>query len=370
MSVRRNVTAQPSPSNRLELVLAAGLQQHCKPCSAPPATIEAIGIPVPDAANPNITVEDDVCTICLEPLISDDPNYAEDIEALKCVNPFYKHQFHLSCILDYYQSLVQNYERCPICRTLMTSEELDRFDDLLTPVALPVPTPAVPAPTPRRPVREKAFLYVMVRNLGFGGRTNRSGPHLLLIGHKQRNDKRHWGVPGGLRDRSDPDAMYTAVRELLEEMGVNRRPSPRDVVNAMANMSRHGLQTVVPTNRAGFSAYAVVFDTALEFERKMGLTNMLRARNVQGVPGIKDKYFVDMSSETKGYTYVPIVPIVPGARLQPPPLPTFAVRNPQGVTYRAVRASDGLSTGNMSVTQLKLRRGVSDRAMRGARAML
>lgn len=222
-------------------------------------------------------------------------------------------------------------------------------------------------------MREKAFLYVIVRNLGFGGGTNSSGPHMLLIGHKKRNDKRQWGVPGGFKDRSDPDAQYTAVREFLEEMGIHRRPSRTDVVNAMGEMLRHGgLTTVIPTNRAGFSAYGAVFDTALEFERKMGLTNMLRARGVQGVPRIKDKYFVDMSSETKGYTYVPIVPIGQGRNAPPagPPLPMFAVRNPQGVVYRAVRAADGLSTGGMSVTQLKLRRGVSDRAMRKTRAMM
>jgi hypothetical protein len=147
-------------------------------------------------------------------------------------------------------------------------------------------------------------------------------------------------------DRNDGgDATWTAVREFLEEMGIVRRPTDTDVSDFRYLMQRHGnLRTVVPTNRSGFSAHAVVFDTALEFERKMMLTQMLRARGVQGVPQIKDKYFVDMSSETKGYTYVPIVPGPPSA----PPLPTFAVRNAQG----------------------KLRRGVSDRAMRGARAMV
>lgn len=385
----RGVVSSPAQSNRLDYVLSVGFQRFCQPCNVMPATSGNIGIPVPDPAHPSVQVNtDDVCVICLDPLDPNDPN--EEIEALKCVTPFYKHQFHLSCILDYYDSLINNYgeTRCPICRTDMTYEETDRFDDLLTPVVAPAPAPAPraaqrrtprqtprqtprPAPTPRRPVREKAFLYVMVRNLGFGGRTNRSGPHLLLIGHKQRNDKRHWGVPGGLKDRSDPNSGYTAVREFLEEMGINRSPNQADVTNAMTEMARRGsFQNVVPTNRSGFSAYGIVFDTAIEFERKMGLTNMLRSKGVQGVPTIKDKYYVDMSSETKGYTYVPIVPIVPG---QPPSatvLPTFPVRPPLGMPYRAVRAANGLSAGNMNVTQLKLRRGVSERAMRNTRAML
>jgi ADP-ribose pyrophosphatase YjhB (NUDIX family) len=221
-------------------------------------------------------------------------------------------------------------------------------------------------------VREKAFLYVIVRNLGFGGRTNRSGPHLLLIGHKQHNDKRHWGVPGGLKDRSDPDSAYTAVREFLEEMGIKRRPNQTDVVNATGEMVRHGsfqkpsFQNVVPTNRSGFSAYGLVFDTALEFERKMGLTYMLRSKGVQGIPTIKDKYYVDMSSETKGYTYVPIAP--PPSAMVLPTFPVSSRRNGVVSLYRAVRAANGLS--DVNVTQLKLRRGVSERAMRNTRAML
>ena len=364
----RSVASSPSQSNRLDHVLSAGVQRFCKPCIVLPAASGNIGIPVPDANHP---VADDVCVICLDPLKPDDPNDAEEIEALRCVTPFYKHQFHLSCILDYYDNLINNYGdiRCPICRTDMTSEEQDRFDDLLTPVAVPAapaPAPAQratqrqtprqtprPAPTPRRPVREKAFLYVMVRNLGFGGATNHSGPHLLLIGHKQRNDKRQWGVPGGFKDRSDPDSAHTAVREFLEEMGIKRHPNRADVANSMAEMARRGrFQNVVPTNRSGFAAYGLVFDTALEFEKRMGLTNMLRKNNVRRVPTIKDKFFVEMSSETKGYTYVPVVPIVAGQPAPAPVLPTFAVRSPapHNVLYRAVRAANGLSAGNMNVT--------------------
>lgn len=381
----RGIVTSPAQPNRLDYVLSVGVKRFCQPCNVMPAASGNIGIPLPDPANPNVQVNtDDVCVICLDSLDPNDPN--DEIEALKCVTPFYKHQFHLSCILEYYDSLINNYSetRCPICRTDMTDEETDRFQGLLTPVATPAPAPAPraaqrqtprqtprPAPTPRRPVREKAFLYVMVRNLGFGGRTNRSGPHLLLIGHKQGNDKRHWGVPGGLKDRSDPDSAYTAVREFLEELGINSRPNRVDVANAMSQMARQGSsQNVVPTNRFGFSAYGLVFDTALEFERRMGLTNMLRNKGVQHVPTIKDKYYVAMSSETRGYTYVPIVPIVAG---QPPPatvLPTFSVRTSRGVLYRAVHAANGLSAGNMNVTQLKLRRGVSERAMRNTRAML
>lgn len=218
----------------------------------------------------------------------------------------------------------------------------------------------------------------MVRNLGFGGATNRSGPHMLLIGHTRVNAKREWGVPGGLKDSSDPNAAYTAVREFLEEMGIKARPTQTDVSNAMSVMTRRGgFRNVVPTNRSGFSAYGVVFDTALDFELKMGLTDMLRTKGVTGTPKINDKYYVKMSQETKGYTYVPIAQFVPNPagnpprRTPPPPvLPTFPVRPPQGAPYRAVRAASGLSAGNMNVTQLKLRRGVSEKAMRETSLML
>jgi 8-oxo-dGTP pyrophosphatase MutT (NUDIX family) len=202
-------------------------------------------------------------------------------------------------------------------------------------------------------------MYVLVRNLGFGGNTNRSGPHLLLMGHKQHNDRRHWGVPGGLMDRSDTGPMYTAVREFLEEMGVSQRPSRRDVDKARSAMGLRGMQMVVPTNNSGFSAFAVVFDTALAFENEMGITNMLRTKRLTFPPDINAKYNVDLSAETKGFTYVPV-------NAPPRPvLPSFQVRPPQGPSYRAVRAGPGLQ-----VTQLKLRRGISERALRGAARML
>jgi 8-oxo-dGTP pyrophosphatase MutT (NUDIX family) len=194
---------------------------------------------------------------------------------------------------------------------------------------------------------------------------------MLLLGHKKLNSKREWGVPGGLKDRSDPDASYTAVREFLEETGIKAHPTPLDVAAAMSKMMRHGsVQNIVPPNRSGFSAYGLVFDNAKQFEKEIGLTKMLKDSGVRGTPTIQHRYEVEMSRETKGYTYVPIQPIVVG---QPATLgtvlPTFLVTaNP--APYRAVRPAPGITARHGPVRQLKLRRGVSDRAMRGTRAML
>lgn len=326
--------------------------------SALPRVCVPVGIPVPSVDHPAIAVEREDCVICLEPLVPDDPNDFEEVEALECVHLKYRHQFHLQCLLEHFDHEVYEH-RCPICRTDMTTGEVRRLADLLSPMPAAPPTPAAQPTRPTRPVREKAFLYVIVRNLGFGGATNRSGAHLLLIGHKQRNSFRRWGVPGGLRDRSDRDAVDTATREFLEEMGIAPRPSSTDIRNAVGLLQAHGLQTVVRTNRSGFSAHAVVFDTALEFERSMGLTTMLRRRGVRGVPRIDDKYTVDLSGETQGYTYVPL------QQAPAPPLATATVRTNQGEQYQAVRSASGLNN-----RQLRLRRGVSERALRAGRAMV
>lgn len=104
--------------------------------------------------------------------------------------------------------------------------------------------------------------------------------------------------------------------------------------------------------------HVAVFDTALEFERTMGMTNVLRSKGVRGVPTISDKFNVDLSRETKGYTYVPLN--IYGV------IDTFAVRSTRrGESYRATRSSHGLGS-----TQLRIRRGMSERAMKAAFQMV
>ena len=185
--------------------------------------------------------------------------------------------------------------------------------------------------------------------MGFGGYTNQRGPHLLLIGQTQKTGGvRHWGVPGGFSDRGDNgDATYTATRELLEEMGIHSHPSETQIKATQLLLVNKGLQTVIPTNNSGFSAHAVVFDTALQFEKAMGLTKVLRDRKVLTTPTLVHKYDVRLSRETQGYTYVPL------------PLDTATVRNHKNELYRAVR-----SVAELNSRQLRLRRGISMRAIR------
>jgi len=92
----------------------------------------------------------------------------------------------------------------------------------------------------------------------------------------------------------------------------------------------------------------------------MGLTSVLRRHGVRGTPRLVDKYDVHLSRETQGYTYVPLQQ-PPGV----PALPTAAVRNNQGELYRAVR-----SVADLRTRQLRLRRGVSMRAIGRALSMV
>ena len=87
-------------------------------------------------------------------------------------------------------------------------------DHLLTAAAPATPTTSSASAASHWDV---AFLFVVVEKLGFvKGKDEK--PHLLLIGHKQKNDYRHWGVPGGLRDKADPSSLFTAMREFGEEV--------------------------------------------------------------------------------------------------------------------------------------------------------
>jgi 8-oxo-dGTP pyrophosphatase MutT (NUDIX family) len=58
----------------------------------------------------------------------------------------------------------------------------------------------------------------------------RAGPppgSILLIRRAERDGDSwsgHWSLPGGRRDPSDPDALYTALRELYEECGIRLSP--------------------------------------------------------------------------------------------------------------------------------------------------
>ena len=356
---------------------------------------------------------DDNCAICFEPLVvADQPQNDDDdpldyaVEALECNQPNlqkYRHQFHFNCILQWAEQLLPYEITCPICRTPVTQEEGDIFvgaleaaeedawdddnwidDGLGNPI--PFQNPATPAAraaraAPARPAaraaraaqnrrpRRKSFLYIVVRNLGFGQATRRSGPHIMLLGHTQRSGKRQWGTPGGLRDRTDTSEIYNAVREFVEEMGlkeptrgqVDPAAALRRQVNATIALLRTNgnLRTVVPTNNAGFSGHVVVFDTALQFEQVMGLSKLLRNKGITNpgqAPTIQQKYDVRLSSETKGYTYVP---------LTRNGLITRPVSNNQGEQYLAVRSASDLGS-----RQLRIRRGMSNRVMKAGFAMV
>lgn len=103
-------------------------------------------------------------------------------------------------------------------------------------------------------------------------------------------------------DASDPSPLYGAVREFGEEMGLIPRTihgrAKHVVVSALLSfLQRSGTLVRVLRNRhTGYTAYALVVDDALVFERAVGLLNAGQS--------VTAKADTQLSSETKGYTWV------------------------------------------------------------------
>lgn len=332
---------------------------------------------LPDGSN-------DKCVICLDTLDAS----LDDLKALKCEGSGgtqSQHQFHLQCIAVWAENaLGPDNPSCPICRTEMTDEET--VDLQLAMMPAPPPAPQLPAPRPprplsqppgrrtaRRPPRTKAFLYVVVRNLGFstarpGHATIQGGPHVFLMGHRHRTGARRWGVPGGLGDRGDSDSVHTAVREFAEETGlvstVRRNQKQMLIAELRRIFTRRGLYTAIPTNTVGYSAHVVIFDSAVQFERETGLIGLVRTLTGRRAPSANDKYNMALSRETQGFTYVP---------LQPIPLPPLKyVLQPATPVpgARFVESSVKLAKYGGKKVELRLRHGIANSALRSAIASL
>lgn len=136
-----------------------------------------------------------------------------------------------------------------------------------------------------------------------------------MMGHNAaRNDPvkwEKWGVPGGFYDLHDQGTFYNAAREFAEEMGLmpsqqamglvqralHRAATRRVIKNTMRALRSQGQLFKVAKNvRTGYTAYALVVDDALAFERALSLK--------EAGQDIKRKATVTLSRETKGYTWV------------------------------------------------------------------
>ena len=190
------------------------------------------------------------------------------------------------------------------------------------------------------------FLYVVAKKLGSTPNTRNVGPVLLMMGHTtSRSDPvRHekWGVPGGLYDATDQGTLYNAVREFSEEMGLfpnarrmtgqDKRRFVKAVRTKMFQIGR--IYRVAKNVNTGYSAYALVVENALGFERALRLPE---AGNE-----IKTKSTVPLSGETKGYIWVTRAALNNVRR----------IRGPNGVAYNAINSPPGINH------PLRLRKGV------------
>ena len=139
-----------------------------------------------------------------------------------------------------------------------------------------------------------AFLYVVVGRLGFR-KNDAPQMHLLLVGHIQKNGPRHWGVPGGLRDAGDQSSLANAMREFGEEVLGKKALSSTSVSTLVATANSTGKLSQL-TRKDNYTAWLLFVDSALEFEMAFGLPKRT----------VDEKYNSTLSSETKGYLYVPL----------------------------------------------------------------
>lgn len=166
----------------------------------------------------------------------------------------------------------------------------NRSLNALSGAGAPAAAPAAPA----APKQKVAFLYVVVEKLGFlkGEVPQR---HLLLMGHRQDSGPRHWGVPGGLRDKADSSSLSNAMREFGEEM-LGMKGLQKNIVNVLiANAKSTGSLSVLKKDDT-YTAWMLLVDSALKFEMAFGLPK----RTVQ------EKYAAPLSNETEGYLYLPL----------------------------------------------------------------
>ena len=100
-------------------------------------------------------------------------------------------------------------------------------------------------------------------------------------------------------------------------------------------------------------------------------------------PTIGTRYYLNLSDETRGFTYVPInlasnpavlntINIVPSAAQTAQTARAAQNSANNSRPYRAVKVSIPVQQpgGSYTVTQLKIRRGVNNRAMQKTRALL
>jgi hypothetical protein len=262
-------------------------------------------------------VKDDACAICLESLGNPSPDGSPSVEQLTVCG----HQFHLFCIAN----AMRVDDRCPLCRSDVPQAEQAQISQQYLQQA------AVPARAPPPAVRRKAFLYVVARQLGSGPQTRNVKNVVLMMGHLPSRGSQYpylkWGVPGGFEDSTDRGRLYNAVREFGEEMrliapGTNRNDKPAMVNTILTNLQSMGHFSEVAHNaRSGYTAYALIVDNAMAFERGMGLP--MAGRNVEA------KARVSLSNETKGFTWISKWSMEHATRIQLPGHSAYtAVKNP------------------------------------------
>lgn len=354
---------------------------------------------------PTSQIKADDCAVCLEALKDPGPDGDARVEQLDACG----HQFHIGCIA---QAVAQD-PRCPLCRADVGPANLASIQaaspGMQGPQPVPLQTgssalerahgpgwdptrhyhfcgqscpccrwqvegpggfgvcgvcerfrvsrgpalrPAVPVTRPQP--RHRSFMCVVARRLGPGPRTLQVKKLVLLMGHKPRHNDpwRHlrWGLPGGLYDATDRSPLFSAVREFGEEMGLIAphldHASKRAVVDGLVRvMQRLGqLQQVVNDPARGFTCFALVVPDALAFEAALRLPAAGR--------DVKIKASTQLSSETKGYTWVTKYSVDNQRRRMPP-------AGPGDVRYSAV------STPMLS-HPLRLRAGTLGAALNGA----
>ena len=175
-----------------------------------------------------------------------------------------------------------------------------------------------------------AFLYVVVKKLGFLKNEQTLNPHLLIIGHTQPgNAPRHWGVPGGMRDATDASSVANAMREFGEEVLGKKRMTGQDVAALISQANKVGkLRKLTQSANKTYTAWLLVVDSALQFEMAFALPKRTA----------EEKYNVALSGETRGYLYVPL----PLTTLRKSSNDPWTVRAPAALNYRPLILRSGV----------------------------
>lgn len=254
-----------------------------------------IGAPTPR----EVVAEDRVCFCGSNLKTQTGVNRSNQLETLGC-----GHVWHRGCMqmLDRACHYAGTATECPVCNVKLNTKDVESLKGVDMSIS----------------GRKVAFMCIVAETHD-GDATpppSSNGPVVLLLRHKHNT----WGFPGGQRDEADVDSTNNALREAAEEIIPRKRdatykPTSLDMYNRLVGLepSKELRWTLVHTPDEHASLVMLKIQSTDEFERAMDLVTA--SCNGAALTS-REKADVRLTSETFGWTWVPLTDVMSNVSLQ------------------------------------------------------